>query len=275
MELLLSADDSFVVGDTDMAEFRNRPVQISGGAVLFCTAGRAVLSVGVQEYDVSSDTEMLLLPDSVFTLLDADADFRVILFTFSRQLFEEAGHRLDPAFFRYLKSYPIYRHTEQTGGIVRNLFGVILSAYNDAENIFRTEIVRNHLRNILLNVCDKVRRNYVRRQQEGGSRKEELFHRFVELVSTHFTRQRDVAFYADELCISMSYLASVTRVTTGETPKQTIDKRIVQEIKILLAFSDLSLQQIADRLNFPDQSYLGRFFKHHTGRSPIAYRNGR
>ena len=88
MELLLSADDSFVVGDTDMAELRNRPVQISGGAVLFCTAGRAVLSVGVQEYDVSSDTEMLLLPDSVFTLLDADADFRVILFTFSRQLFE-------------------------------------------------------------------------------------------------------------------------------------------------------------------------------------------
>ena len=115
----------------------------------------------------------------------------------------------------------------------------------------------------------------MRRQQEGGSRKEELFNRFVELVSTHFTRQRDVAFYADELCISMSYLASVTRVTTGETPKQTIDKRIVQEIKILLAFSDLSLQQIADRLNFPDQSYLGRFFKHHTGRSPIAYRNGR
>lgn len=73
----------------------------------------------------------------------------------------------------------------------------------------------------------------------------------------------------------MSYLASVTRTLTGETPKETIDKWIVHEIKLMLMFSDLTLQQIADRMHFPDQSYLGRYFKRHTGSSPVAFRNAK
>ena len=40
------------------------------------------------------------------------------------------------------------------------------------------------------------------------------------------------------------------------------------EIKMLLQSTDLSVQEIAYRLHFPDQSYLGRYFKKHTGESP-------
>ena len=34
----------------------------------------------------------------------------------------------------------------------------------------------------------------------------------------------------------------------------------------------LSLKEIADRYNFPDQSFFGRYFKKHTGMSPKEYR---
>ena len=36
--------------------------------------------------------------------------------------------------------------------------------------------------------------------------------------------------------------------------------------------SDLSLKEISDRLNFPDQSSFGRFFRNNTGQSPKEYR---
>lgn len=62
------------------------------------------------------------------------------------------------------------------------------------------------------------------------------------------------------------------RETAGEFPKAIIDRHIISEIKLLLTFSDLSVQQIADRLDFPDQSYLGRFFRKAVGMSPTAYR---
>ena len=235
IELLLSDEQSFSVEDTNLSAFLKRPVRVNGGAVFLCTAGRAVVSVNVEEHAIECDTEVVLLPDMVFMLVEASADFRG----------------------------------------VKNLYSVVLAASAETENIYRSQIMYLLMRHILLNVCDKVRRNYIRYQEEGAHRKRELYDRFVKLIAEHFIERRDVAFYAGKLCISMSYLASVTRTLTGETPKEMIDKWIVHEIKLMLMFSDLSLQQIADRMHFPDQSYLGRFFKRHTGSSPLAYRNAK
>ena len=80
---------------------------------------------------------------------------------------------------------------------------------------------------------------------------------------------------AKDFGISTKKVIETFAELTGETRKEMIDKWIVHEIKLMLMFSDLSLQQIADRMHFPDQSYLGRFFKRHTGSSPLAYRNAK
>ena len=57
--------------------------------------------------------------------------------------------------------------------------------------------------------------------------------------------------------------------------KEFIDRSVVLEIKMLLGSTELSVQEIAYRLHFPDQSYLGRFFKKHTGVSPTEFRNAK
>ena len=62
------------------------------------------------------------------------------------------------------------------------------------------------------------------------------------------------------------------KFTLLHTPKQTIDEFLITEIKLMLTFSEMSIQQIADYLHFPDQSYFGRFFKRFTGMSPQSYR---
>jgi AraC-like DNA-binding protein len=54
--------------------------------------------------------------------------------------------------------------------------------------------------------------------------------------------------------------------------KSFIDDCLLQEIKLLLLSTDLSIQELSDRLHFSDQSHLGRFFKRHTGLSPSVYR---
>lgn len=63
------------------------------------------------------------------------------------------------------------------------------------------------------------------------------------------------------------------RSVAQTTAKEFIDHTVALEIKMLLKSTDLSVQEIAYRLHFPDQSYLGRFFKKHTGESPTEYRN--
>lgn len=91
----------------------------------------------------------------------------------------------------------------------------------------------------------------------------------------HCTEQREVAFYADRLCISTRYLSTIIRSVAHSTAKEFIDRSVVLEIKMLLGSTELSVQEIAYRLHFPDQSYLGRFFKKHTGVSPTEFRNAK
>ena len=57
-----------------------------------------------------------------------------------------------------------------------------------------------------------------------------------------------------------------------KSPKSIIDKHTIQRIKILLKSSNISMQEIAYDLKFPDQSFFARYFKKHTGMSPQEYR---
>lgn len=95
IELLLSDEQSFSVEDTNLSAFLKRPVRVNGGAVFLCTAGRAVVSVNVEEHAIECDTEVVLLPDMVFMLVEASADFRVIFYASSIQVFDGAMQRLD------------------------------------------------------------------------------------------------------------------------------------------------------------------------------------
>jgi AraC-like DNA-binding protein len=48
---------------------------------------------------------------------------------------------------------------------------------------------------------------------------------------------------------------------------------LLTEAKILLRKPDATVKQVADELNFGDQSSFGKFFKKHTGLTPVEYKN--
>ncbi|MCD8185004.1 MAG: AraC family transcriptional regulator, partial [Rikenellaceae bacterium] len=272
-ERILTEENPFLIRQTYFSLLRKRPFRLQGGAILFCVSGQAVLSLNLKEYTVRANMEMILNPDSMLMIRRADKDFRVIFFYFNRSIYEEAHRQIDPAFFHHIHHNPVYTHSLSTAEWAEHHFHVIQNIYEDWKNRYRTAILTNYLRNFLLNIYDKLQREKAEAAPDSYKRKEEIFHRFIDLIHTHCTRHREVEFYADKLCISKRYLASITRQITGQTPKYTINKRLIQEIKILLSFSDVPLSEIAETLCFPDQSYLGRYFKRYTGETLRAYRS--
>ena len=122
-------------------------------------------------------------------------------------------------------------------------------------------------------VFPPLHRLFLMKRPEGISRQEELFKRFIQLVHKHCTTQREVSFYANKLFITPRYLSTVIQNVTNTTAKSIIDKHVILEIKVLLKSTNLSVQEISNQLCFPDQSFFGRYFKKHTGLSPLQYRN--
>ena len=104
------------------------------------------------------------------------------------------------------------------------------------------------------------------------SRKQEVMAKFVLAVSENFRTERQVSFYAEKICITPKHLSAVVKDLTGKTASDWIERYVILEAKMLLKSTDLTIQEISNRLNFTNQSFFGKYFKHQTGYSPSEYR---
>lgn len=100
----------------------------------------------------------------------------------------------------------------------------------------------------------------------------ELFGRFMNLLSEHITQERKVTFYASELCVTPKYLATAIKQASGKTPIAWINEMVFMEMERKLRYSQLSINEIAYELRFPNTSFFGKFFKARSGMSPLHYR---
>lgn len=95
---------------------------------------------------------------------------------------------------------------------------------------------------------------------------------FVKLANIEFATQHDVEYYANHLCITPNYLNRIVRQHFGTTTKQFLTNKIISEAEQLLAYTSLSVTEIADLLNFETASYFVRFFRKGTGGTPSQFR---
>lgn len=114
-------------------------------------------------------------------------------------------------------------------------------------------------------------------EERVSNRTDELFNRFVALLQQHCSAERSVEFYASQMGITPKYLSLIVKKKSGRNASKLIDEAVVYEAKRLLKYSGLSIQEIAERLNFTSQSFFGKYFKQRVGVSPSRYKvwNGR
>lgn len=105
------------------------------------------------------------------------------------------------------------------------------------------------------------------------NRKKEVVHAFLELLSIYVRRNRNVEFYADKLFITSGHLSKLLKEATGNTARDIIEEAVAIEARNLLMETALSLAEIAERLNFSDQSFFGKFFKKKMKITPKSFRD--
>ena len=106
----------------------------------------------------------------------------------------------------------------------------------------------------------------------GISTETDRISRFRQLVNEHYLTESGVEFYADRLCVTSNYLNRLVRLALGQSTKQYIQSRRIEEAKRLLRYTDLPVSDIADRLGFDTASYFVRAFSSQTGLTPLQFR---
>ena len=103
-------------------------------------------------------------------------------------------------------------------------------------------------------------------------RSDGILKEFTELLAKHITTEPALDFYAETLCISKQYLSLIIKEKTRVTAGRIIAVMRTEVASRLLRDPELTIQQIAAKMSFADQSSFGKFFKKHTGMSPLKYR---
>jgi AraC-like DNA-binding protein len=106
-----------------------------------------------------------------------------------------------------------------------------------------------------------------------SSRQLQLYFDFYNMLRKHYRKEHMVSFYAEKLFITPRHLSMVIKNQSGKTASAIIESFIVQDARSLLERNNLSIAQIADKLNFSDQVHFGKYFKRITGLSPKNFRN--
>ena len=125
-------------------------------------------------------------------------------------------------------------------------------------------------------VCYEVLNAYIANQPLRAlpqGKKDLVFQNFMLMLFRYYRRERDVTFYAQMQHLAPRYFSAIIKEKSGSNALQWIVQMVITEAKQLLENSDLSIKEIAARLNFPTQSFFGKYFKQYVGVSPKEYRN--
>ena len=124
----------------------------------------------------------------------------------------------------------------------------------------------------MMHLYDGIYRQHIDLLKASQSRKQTIFDRFISLVNQHATREHQIRFYADKMCLTERYLSTIIRQMSGTTAKEWIDRAIIARIKVELKHSNKSVAQISDETYFPNPSFFSKYFKRLTGLTPLEYR---
>jgi len=140
------------------------------------------------------------------------------------------------------------------------------------DHFFQKALVMNEVKNFLMELFNFGIQRIKSSERIELSYHEDILFRFVKLLSRKCKEWYEVADYSTELCVTPVYLSRTVKSITGKTAIDCIHEARINEAKILLRNPNYAIQDVSDLLHFSDQSAFGKFFKKHSGMSPMEYK---
>ncbi|MBE6338656.1 MAG: AraC family transcriptional regulator, partial [Lentimicrobiaceae bacterium] len=250
----------------------NEPFRIDMTMAIIYEQGSADLKINMRDYHIEAPAVLLVLNDQIYQSAGHSEDLRskVILMSrsFSDGLFANSGEIL-PLKSSIMKNPVMKIENEE------NVFGQFFQLLQNIAASPRQEFKIESARHLTLSMFYGYShlKHEVNEVKSTNSRQEEIFTKFTELLERHHKKEREIAFYADKMCMTSKHLSQVIKDYTGKTALGIIEEYVISEAKSMLLSTTMSIQQISDELKFPSQSVFGKYFKRVAGISPSEYRN--
>jgi AraC family transcriptional activator of pobA len=234
-----------------------------------CLQGQAELQVNLDTYQVQAGSLLVLPAHCLKQWRTRSADFvsRDVLFTADFLPPAPGGHLGQFAFFNSPAAHML---PPVLCGRLQVALEQLHQSYHEP-HLYRPELLQTRLQ-VLLYETAAAYAALTGVAEPGQPRAQLLTRQFKHLLCAHCTAERQLAFYASQLCITPKHLTETIRAVTGRGAASLIAEAVTLEARLRLQNPALTVAQVADQLHFADQSTFARYFRHTVGQTPTAYR---
>lgn len=282
-------DDTYRIGDSDeLVVMENIGTVPSGvvclqnhGVLFFITEGRAQLEYDGHVVQLQKNDLFLYMAHSTANNFMASSDFNCRQIWFSRsELWNiDIYNLISVADMSQLKLHPVVHLSDDDIKLCDTYFQLLCSRMKSSTSALTPDIVRSLLGTIMLELLSIMRRNSERaveevRQEDPNSslHKKRIIDNFIKLVEESDGRIRRVDDFASQLNVTPKYLSTILKEVMNRRPSTYIQLYTLKAIERRLRFTDMTMQEIANDLKFPNPSFFGKYCKEHLGMTPLEYR---
>lgn len=275
---VLNFNDKIVVSDhISQLDLFKEPCHLDALTILFVWSGKLEYGVNLKRCVTDSPSILINTPSNIIQFYNAD-NLEAYALLISSDILRDMPYDLIKRTNSYL---PITKYIDAKVPLekIKELLPFYdLIKYSLANQNSETKsIVMGLLQAFLLTVANfviKYDKTELEPDQNASRSARNMFEKFMTLLAQYHQHERTVQFYADNMCVTPKYLSMVIKEYSGKSPSDWIGDYVIAEARSLLHYSQLSIQEVSYRLNFPSQSAFGKFFKQKTGVSPLQYIKG-
>lgn len=159
---------------------------------------------------------------------------------------------IDTGIFSYSRYIPVMQISDSKFDDFQSYFRFLYKESNE-KSTYQNEILRSILYALILEITGEYDAQY--NFATGAEIKShDLSDKFFHLLAVYYKENRTVRFYAEKLNITSKYLTTAIKKATGRPVLEWLHEAVLVEAKMLLKTTDLTVQEISDRLNFSSSS---------------------
>jgi len=251
------------------------------GIFLICTEGRAQFEYDGAVIQIKKNDLYLYMVHSVVCNFMASSDFNCRMIWFSRsELWNiDIYKTISISDLSQLKLHPVVHLTDDEVQLLDTYFQLLCNRMKTATFELGANIIRSLFGTMLLEFITIMRRNAEQEiehdlegEQHSSIHKKRIIDEFMKLVEESDGRIRRVDEFASQLNITPKYLSTVLKEVMNRRPSTYIRHYTMKAIEYRLRFTDMTMQEISNDLNFPNPSFFGKYCKEHLGMTPLEYR---
>lgn len=267
-------DEDIIVMDDLKTLSITRPIKMNMNTILICTEGRMQADLNGSTYSIERRDVLICSPHIIMnnTLISPDFTCKILMLTdkIVQGFLRNKSRLWNEAF--YVNRRYILHLDEYQFDIFRYYYELIHKRIKEPSAYFQKDIMQSILQATLFEVCGALSRAAEPEGPSNATQGEQLFKRFMELLSGSDVKRHPIFHYAKQLCVTPKYLSTICKSLSGKTASKWIQEYTDEDIRYFLRDTNMSIKEVANTLAFPNLSFFGKYVRTHFGMSPGEFR---